>query len=287
MAQRNRAHLFTWNNYPVTYRDHLAGLPTRYCVSGEELAPGTGTPHLQGYCVWTSGKTVSAVRALLPGCHITVARGNHGQNDRYCRKTRDEDDEPNGVVYCRGDLPSDPANRGAAEKARWEDAWALAKRGLIEDVPADIRVRQYSTLRRIERDFMPDMERLAGPCGTWIHGPAGCGKTRAVLDQVPDAYPKPRNQWWDGYQRQDVVLVDDVDRYDVRLGGQFKHWADAYPFIAEIKGGSQKIRPKRLIVTSQYTIEEIWEDAATREALLRRFVVVSKQLGQNIIISIY
>jgi len=281
---RNRAHAFTWNNYPDDYATHLDGLLCRYIVAGEEVAPGTGTPHLQGYVVWRSGKTVSAVRQLLPGCHITITRGTHRQNDQYCRKTRDEDRVPNGVVYNRGDIPADPADRGAAEKARWEDSWSLAKRGLIEDIPADIRVRNYSTLLRIGRDYMPAMERLDGPCGLWIWGASGSGKTRSVLDQIPDAFPKPRNQWWDGYQQEDVVLVDDVDKFNVGLGGQFKHWADAYPFIGEVKGTSKKIRPKRLIVTSQYTIEEIWEDEETRVALLRRFVVVKKELGQNIIV---
>lgn len=133
---------------------------------------------------------------------------------------------------------------------------------------------------------MPAVERLGGPCGLWIFGLAGCGKTRAVLDQIPNAFPKPRNQWWDGYQREEVVLVDDVDKFDVKLGGRFKHWADAYPFIGEVKGGSIKIRPKQLIVTSQYRIEEIWTDEETRDALLRRFIIVEKIIGQEIIINL-
>lgn len=284
---RNRAHLFTWNNYPSTYSTILDGLPARYIVAGEERAPGTGTPHLQGYVVWTQGRTESAVRRMLPGCHITVARGDHSQNDRYCRKTREIDGTPNESVYSRGDLPASATERGAVEKARWESAWNSAKLGDLEAIPADIRVRQYNVIRRIERDFMPAVERLAGPCGIWIHGAAGSGKSKSVFDQIPNVFSKPRNKWWDGYQREEFVVVDDVDRFDVRLGGMLKHWADAYPFIGESKGGSVKIRPKKILVTSQYTIEEIWQDSQSREALLRRFVVIEKLLGQNIIIQLY
>lgn len=67
---------------------------------------------------------------------------------------------------------------------------------------------------------MPAVESLDAPCGTWIHGLSGTGKTRAVLDAFPGAYPKPRTQWWCGYQGERVVLLDDVDIYDVKLGGE-------------------------------------------------------------------
>lgn len=188
------------------------------------------------------------------------------------------------MVYERGDLPADPADRGDAESERWQAAWDSAISGRFLDIPADIRVRQYSSLRRIERDYMPAVPRLTGPCGIWIHGIAGCGKTRSVLDQFPDAFPKPRTKWWDGYQGEDVVYLDDLDKFDVRLGGSLKLWSDAYPFIGESKGHSAKIRPKSFIVTSQYTIEGIWSDQETQAALLRRFVVIEKVIGQNIFI---
>lgn len=273
---RHRAYAFTWNNYPPDYRVSLEQLPAKYVVTGEELAPGTGTPHLQGYVVWTDAKTLASCRGLLPGCHITPTRGTHRQNFDYCTKGQSN-------IYTRGTLPSDPADRGNAERARYEAAWNAAKLGRLEDIPADIRIRHYASIRRIERDYMAPVERLVGPCGLWIHGLSGSGKSRSVLDRFPDLYPKPRNTWWDGYQREPVVLLDDVDKFDVRLGGHLKHWADAYPFIAEIKGGSQKIRPSKLIVTSQYKIEDIWSDPETLDALRRRFVVVEKILGQNIL----
>lgn len=281
---KHRAYCFTWNNYPAGYTDVLDAVECRFIVAGEETSPTTGTHHLQGYVYFDSRRHEASVRRIFAGCHVEPAKGTSKQNYLYCTKTRPNDDTPNAQVYTRGDLPMEASDRGEAERARWQAAWDAAKRGDIESIPADIRLRQYSSIRRIERDFMPAVVSLSAPCGVWIYGVAGCGKTRAVAEAYPEHYPKPRNQWWDGYQREPVVLVDDVDRFDVRLGGKLKHWADCYPFIGEVKGGSLKIRPNKLIVTSQYKIEEIWQDQETREALSRRFTVIEKILGQNIIL---
>lgn len=277
MSIKKRDFVFTWNNYPPDYATTLDAIISSYLVAGEEVAPVTQTPHLQGYVRFGSPLRVSAARAKLPGCHVEIARGSPQQCDTYCRKSA-------GTIYCRGTLPISQQAKGDLEKKRWDEAWENAKKGNLEEIPADIRIRQYSSLRRIERDYMPPVARLNGPCGIWIVGKAGAGKTRSVLDQFPEAYPKPRTKWWDGYQGEDVVYLDDIDKFNVALGGELKLWADAYPFIAENKGGSKKIRPKRFIVTSQYRIEEIWEDQATREALLRRFVVVEKIIGNEIVI---
>jgi len=273
---RSRGYCFTWNNYPADYRLLLDGINARYIVAGEELAPTTGTPHLQGYVYFWDGRTPSAVRRLLPGCRIVVARGTGEQNKQYCSKTRPEDLVANERVYERGRLPISNAEKGAMERARYESAWDLAKVGDVESIDADIRLRLYTTLKRIQRDFMPTVPRLEAPCGVWIWGASGAGKSRLVLDTFPDLYPKPRNSWWDGYQGEDIVLVDDVDKFDVALGGKLKHWADCYPFIGEAKGSSVKIRPQKLFVTSQYKIEEIWNDRETLEALERRFVILEK-----------
>lgn len=47
-ASRCRSWCFTWNNYPAAYQPVLDQLDVRYLCVGEEIAPGTGTPHLQG-----------------------------------------------------------------------------------------------------------------------------------------------------------------------------------------------------------------------------------------------
>lgn len=276
VMSRARAYVFTWNNYPDDHDTLLLQLGARYVLYGRELAPGTGTPHLQGYVYWRSAKTAAATRGMLPGCHVEPARGSFQQNYDYCSK--------GGNYVAHGDPPMDDKERGDGERARYVQAWTHAKLGRMEEIDADIRVRFYTTLKRIERDFMPAVANLPGVCGLWITGVSGSGKTRSVLRAFPQAYIKPRNIWWDGYQGEEIVLCDDVDKFDVRLGGHFKHWADFAAFIAECKGGAQRIRPAKFIVTSQYKIEDVWSDAETRAALARRFTRIDKYADQDIIL---
>lgn len=97
----------------------------------------------------------------------------------------------------------------------------------------------------------------------WYYGASGCGKTSTVIREEISLYDKSINKWWDGYQDEDAVLIDDVDPNHKFLGHHLKRWADHYPFNAEIKGGTVRIRPMRIYVTSQYHPNQIWEDKET------------------------
>lgn len=273
--QRYRAFVFTWNNYDLSVEPYLKSLECRYICYGRELAPSTGTPHLQGYVYFENARSSKSVKKLLPGAWVERARGSVDEAIGYCKKTED--------FYERGDRPFSQEEKGAAEKERWEGVWKKAKDGDIEGIDPDVRVRYYGTLKRISEDYMQKCGNLSKPCGVWIYGESGSGKTRSVHEAHPECYVKPRNVWWDGYQGEEVVLLDDVDKYDVKLGGLLKHWADAFAFIGERKGGSKRIRPAKFIVTSQYRIEDIWSDKETQEALVRRFKVVEKPKGVNIL----
>jgi hypothetical protein len=124
---KSRAYVFTWNNPPDDYVSTLDALEVKYIVAGRELA-ASGTPHLQGFVYFRNARSQRSVRGLLPGCHVEVARGTPAQADEYCRK---EDLEP----YSRGTRPISSQEKGENEKARWEEAWTLAKEGKLEEIP--------------------------------------------------------------------------------------------------------------------------------------------------------
>lgn len=269
MAPRQRGYCFTLNNPGPTTEATLESVPGyRYLTFGREVAPTTGTRHLQGYVYFQDAKSLKSVRRLLLGAHVEIAR-SISPAIVYCQK--DGDFAEFGV------RPMDDQDRGTSEKERWQTTWDLAKANRIEEIPVDIRVRCYSTCRRIAKDYMVRPTSLAAPCGTWVYGRSGVGKTHSVYTCYPGLYSKNGSKWWDGYQGEDVILFDDMDpsigTWCTRF---FKIWADERPFIADVKNGSIYIRPTKFIVTSQYTIEECFGEIETRDALNRRFSIVNK-----------
>ena len=99
----------------------------------------------------------------------------------------------------------------------------------------------------------------------WRCGDSGSGKSSGVRRDYGDSlYVKDATKWWDGYAGEETVVIDDWDPETTKyLRRYLKIWADHYPFKAEVKGGSMEIRPKRVIVTSQYTIEMCFPDEKT------------------------
>ena len=266
---RSRNFTFTVNNYS---EEHLHVLKEHDCRAmglGKEKGK-EGTPHLQGWVVYPSAKTESAVRKAwkrmlrgLGGAHLEKMRSSVDVNREYCKKE--------GEYEEWGDIPISQKKKGEMESERWSSALKAAKEGRLDDIDDDIRCRYYSTWKRIQDDHRPKPESLDTLDNHWFYGPSGTGKSKSARDQYPSAYIKMNNKWWDGYAGEETIIIDDFDKYDVAMSGHLKRWCDHYPFPAEYKGGSKMIRPKTIIVTSNYTPEEIWEDENTLGPINRRF----------------
>lgn len=260
-----RSWCFTLNNPTEAEVKDVQEVVCKYVIYGEEIGEA-GTPHLQGFVVFNKVQRLSGVKGLIPRAHWEVAKGSAEQNIVYCSK--------DGKTWSSGDPPKTRKQQGAQEKERWAQARKNAELGKMEDIPDDIYVRYYRTLKEIRKDHMQKPEDADGVTGVWLYGPPECGKSRRAREEYPGAYFKAYNKWWDGYQGEDYVILDDFEK-DVVLGHHLKIWADRYSFIAETKGGAIHIRPKKFVVTSNYSIRSIFgEHDELCRAIERRFVEV-------------
>jgi hypothetical protein len=113
--------------------------------------------------------------------------------------------------------------------------------------------------------------------GVWIYGPAGVGKTHYVHHKEPDLYKKAQNKWWDGYDQNEAVLIDDLDKKGECLSHHLKIWTDKWACTGEVKGGHVPLNYKRFYVTSNYSIEQMFpkdSDSELYDAISRRFKVI-------------
>lgn len=270
---KHRGFSFTLNNYTEDEIVQIKAIDARYLCYGKELAPETGTPHLQGYVYFINARRCASVLALLPiRAHVEISKGTAGQNRTYCEK--------DGDFYEQGECPVDGRTKGDLSADRWADIVRLSRLGDFEQILAKYPAEYGTRLRSLEylHSKRPrDLSTLEGdgPFHEWFVGPTGCGKSRRARVENPGAYIKePESRWWDDYDDEEVVIIDDFDKFQVAQGGNMKRWLDRYPFQAEIKGGMKLIRPKKIVVTSQYRPCEIWDDEKTVDAIMRRVKLV-------------
>jgi len=267
MDGRGRNWCFTLNNYTDEQVSIIKCIDCKYICFGFEVAPTTGTPHLQGCIVFDNSARFNFVKLCFPeSTHLELMRGRIEQNQVYCKK--------DGQWYERGIAPVSSIVKGQMEKARYVEAWDHAKNGKFEDVEPALRMKFYRTIKQVHSDYMQKPADLDEPCGVWFYGVPGAGKSHSARTTFPDSYMKACNKWWCSYQNQDNVIIDDFDLNHSCLGHHLKIWADKYAFISETKGSNLFIRPKKIVVTSNHSIEEIFSsDVSLVIALNRRFDV--------------
>lgn len=238
-----------------------------YVFFGWEQAPTTGGWHAQGYVHFEKKVRFTALKKIDAKVSWRAARADWECNWTYCTKN---DGEP----FVLGDLP-DAKDNGAREKSRFEDAWDKGVNNRIDEVAADIRLRYYAALKNIARDHQKKPANLEHYTSEWIVGPSGCGKSSLARLENPDHYPKEPSKWWCGYQGEPVALLEDLDPDQCKyIARHLKLWMDKFAFVGENKGGSMQIRPEKIVITSQYEIDECFNErdaaAIKRRCIQRR-----------------
>lgn len=238
-----RAWCFTLNNpaFPT------AELPSfqfeRYVVWQREVAPDTGTLHLQGYIECSRPCRLAAMKKWLPTAHFEQRRGTREEAADYCKKPDSRDEGDDAGPHERGSFDSggSGARNDLVEAVKFlRDG--NSKRDLIDSHPlvlaryprfvdqviADTRESKRTKLLEIEpRDWQqPILDMVNEPPSSrqilWVydeHG--GKGKTylaRYLIDKY-DAFYSNGGKTGDiayAYNYENIVIFDftrDTENY--------------------------------------------------------------------------
>lgn len=262
-SNKSKGWCFTLNNYTDQEFNHLQTVDCQYIVYGREVGD-SGTPHLQGYVHYATTVTRTKVKKDIgTRAHVEKRRGSLKQAIDYCKK--------DGQWTEKGKLRVLDEHHN-----KYQTLIGLAEAGdfetIKEDFPMHYLLHHDKLTNLIERNVQVIQGELEHE---WWYGPTGTGKSMKAWTEFPDHYPKLTNKWWDGYNFQDVVVIEEWSPKNECTAASLKIWADRYPFTAEVKGATiQKIRPKKIIVTSNYTIKECFPNQQDWEPLMRRFKMV-------------
>ncbi len=227
--------------------------PPAYCVWQYEAASSTDRYHIQGYCCFFTNMRFNTLKAMLPdGTHIEKREGTHAQAKAYCMK---EDTRMNGPYEYGSDIGIANGQGARSDLKRARD-FLLVKTNSMKDFSLEHpgvyfkyakNCLSFRVLHSAKRNWEMEVITLVGPTGV--------GKTRYVYDTYPleEIYslppPKGSGTYWDGYDGQRIVLIDEM------YGNRFSHGCllqllDRYPFQVPVHGGTIEFVSKIIVMTS-------------------------------------
>lgn len=225
-----------------------------FMVCGEEIAPTTGTPHIQGYVQLKQKTRLSALKKRWPTAHLEPQRGSNVRASDYCKE--------DGKYHTHGEMTSCTTQ---GQRTDLESVKQLIDGRKFEN----IREEHYATFIRYRRAIMDDIDHTiphrSSPTELYIYwGPTGVGKSKGASDMYPEAYWKSKGEWWDGYWYQDTVIIDEFYGW---LGIDFMlRLCDRYPLSVPVKGSFKKFVAKRVVITANIPWTEWWRSMDERLA---------------------
>jgi len=253
---------------PFDAMPQMVALKDPLCyIKGQQEIGAEGYHHWQ--LVAVSNRKIT--RAQLKACFVPQANVDLTKSAAYNEYVWKDDTAVPGTRFELGRLP---ISRARTED--WDKIYEDARAGDLENIPKDILIRHYSSIKRIRVDNMEPITRpnIFVKC---YYGPTGTGKTHRAWDDQEGEIPyikNPNTKWWDGYRGQKNVIIDEFNsRIDISY---LLTWLDKYPCIVEVKGYSVPLQAVNFWITSNIAPEDWYTNSipaaseAHRQALRRR-----------------
>lgn len=256
MNERHRNWQFTWHNYTDEDIEYLDNLETKYLQYEKKYDLKTGTPYLQGMLCWINAKSLSKTTKLLKNHHCKVV--NSIQHKKY----NEEDDD----VYEKGKLPNNQGKRSDLDEIgkMIKDKKTMSE--IAEKYPSQV-MRYHNGIEKV-RNYILSTDRTTKPDVFWYWGNKGSGKTHAAKKISNNYYIKKNNKWWNNYNFEDVIIIDDFEpcSYNYR---ELLLLLDENKYDGETKGGYVSINSGTIVITCEEPPYNFWEGNKLWQVLRR------------------
>jgi len=246
-----------------------------------------GTEHIQGYVIMNSNVRFSTMKKMVPRAHFEARLGTHEQAVNYCSKleTRKENTEPTIIgEYIDRRATKNLENK---ENEKPKSQSLLVKRLLDEGCSMkEVADNSFHMFLKYNRAFHSYRAISVPPRNSkttciLIYGPTNTGKSSWCQANFPNAYWKPKGKWWDGYEGQDVVIIDEF--YGWFGWDYLLRLTDRYPLILEGKAvtGGYQFTSSVIIFTSNKNWTNWYPNIPNCSPLERRLECVWNQHTLN------
>lgn len=252
-----------------------------------EMCPETSRYHLQGMvCLKRKVRANLVAHELgLGGCHAEPMAGTPDQAAAYCSKK--ESRVRTRASWVRNDASNQPDGYPCLIYG------STFRAGARTDLQAfQGALQEGRTMHELSNEFFPQFLRYqkgiaayrdANPPesattltvrrGYYIYGPPGFGKSTWLFTRMgASAYYYDGSSWFNGYDGQQVIIIDDVDPSELQIK-LIKWLADPVPRRYQYKGGYLHLEHKTVIIVTNKPYNE-WIDALPphdRGAVARRY----------------
>lgn len=288
MAHPRIGYCFTYNNYTDETVLKLRAWIEDTCKYGcyqKEVAPTTGTHHLQGYISLKKKARMTTIQKKLVvlGIQLTLinANGTPAQNRAYCSKEGGNEFWEFGNINIVG--------QGSRTDLTPACDKILGKRPMsaVASEHPEVYVKYHKGLSALAK-VTDEVPRETEMDITVLFGDAGTGKStkaRMYAKLYGEYYtlgvPSGGVVWFDGYNGEDTLIID-----------EFKGWIqptylnqliDKFKMELPVKGAFVNRKFTHVFITSNYAPEDWWSEKViwNKESLYRRINNIYEFRGNN------
>lgn len=245
----------------------IRNLKTQYFVYQKEKCPTTGREHVHAVLYFKNPR-------IWPKDEFENFRPNIGKVRNlekaieYCSKEKTRIDGP----WEEGEKPEQGKRTDLAECCEMLKSGKKIKD--IAKLYPESFVKFHRGLRELQMVLSDHRDPENPPRIFWFWGKTRRGKSReahriAKDEYENDFYKKDNTKWWNNYEQQKVIIIDDFNptKWDFR---DLLNVCDRYEIETETKGGYVKINSELIIITCDRAPKDIWPPGNDRDQVVER-----------------